>query len=84
MIPFQQDIKPIAQYRFALRSSGAGFRILTHCMADYKATLSYLSEHNLRHFTSYPQSDKPIKSVLRHILLTLRHRISPLPFRVWL
>jgi len=36
-------------------------------MADYKATLSYLSEHNLRHFSFYPQSDKPIKAVLRHV-----------------
>jgi len=33
-------------------------------MADKKVILSYLSEHNLHHFTFYPQSDKPIKAVI--------------------
>jgi len=46
---------------------GTGISIVTHCIIDYKAILSYLYEQDLNHFTFYPRSDKPIKAVLLHI-----------------
>jgi hypothetical protein len=67
VIAFQQDIKLISQDHFSLRTTGSGIRIVTHCMADCKAILSYLPEHNLHHLTFYPQSDKPIKAAVRHL-----------------
>jgi len=36
-------------------------------MDDYKTIQSYLSGHNLHHFTFDPQSDKPIKTVICHL-----------------
>jgi hypothetical protein len=43
--------KHIAKDQFSLRTTGAGIHIVTHCMANYKVILSYLSEHNFHHFT---------------------------------
>jgi hypothetical protein len=35
-------------------------------MADYSAKKSYLEKNNL-YFTFYPNSEKPIKAVIRHL-----------------
>jgi hypothetical protein len=36
-------------------------------MADYSAMKSYLGKNNLHHFTFSPNSEKPIKAVIRHL-----------------
>jgi hypothetical protein len=36
-------------------------------MADYSAMKSYLDKNNLQHFTFSPNSEKPIKAVIRHL-----------------
>lgn len=58
-------IKHIEMYQFSLRATGVGIRTLIHCMVDYKAILSYLSEHNLHHFTFYPKCEKPVRAIIR-------------------
>jgi hypothetical protein len=36
-------------------------------MADYSAIKSYLEKNNLPYFTFSPNSEKPIKAVMRHL-----------------
>jgi hypothetical protein len=36
-------------------------------MADYSAMKSYLEKNNLHYFTFSPNSEKPIKAVIRHL-----------------
>jgi hypothetical protein len=36
-------------------------------MADYSATKSYLEKNNLQYFTFSPNSEKPMKAVIRHL-----------------
>jgi hypothetical protein len=36
-------------------------------MADYSAMKSYLEKNNLQYFTFSPNSEKPIKAVIRHL-----------------
>jgi hypothetical protein len=38
-------------------------------MADFSATRTYFETHNLPYFTFSPQSEKPIKAVIRHLPL---------------
>jgi len=57
----------ILRAQFSLRIKAAGIRIVTHCIAGYKAILSYLAEHNPCHFTFFPKCDKPIKVVIGHL-----------------
>jgi hypothetical protein len=38
-------------------------------MADYSAVKSYLEKNNLQYFTFSPNSEKPIKAVIRHLPL---------------
>jgi hypothetical protein len=35
-------------------------------MADYSAMKSYLEKNNLQYFTFSPNSEKPMKAVIRH------------------
>jgi hypothetical protein len=36
-------------------------------MADYLAMKSYLEKHNHNYFTFSPNSEKPVKAVVRHL-----------------
>jgi hypothetical protein len=36
-------------------------------MTDYSAMKSYLAKNNLRYFTFSPNSEKPVKVVIRHL-----------------
>lgn len=47
LISFQREIKPLLRDQFSLLTSGAGIRIITHSMADYKAMLSHLNNRKL-------------------------------------
>jgi hypothetical protein len=53
IISLQKVFKPIPKNQFSLRTTGDGTRIVIYYMADYKAILSYLFDHNLHHFTFY-------------------------------
>jgi hypothetical protein len=46
VISFQKVIRPDRKDQFSLRTTGAGVRIVTHCMTCYKAIQCYLSQHN--------------------------------------
>jgi hypothetical protein len=78
IISFQQDVKPIEQDQFLLRTTPPGIRIATHFMADYKAISSYLSEYGPHHFTFYPQYDKLTKGVIRRLPLITGYNSCPL------
>jgi hypothetical protein len=47
-------IKLIVKDEVSLQTTGSRLHIITHCMADYTAILSYLPEHNFHHFTFVP------------------------------
>jgi hypothetical protein len=78
-ISFQEKMKPIPWQQFSLRTMGArGIHFLTHGMTFYKAMLSYLTKHNLRHFPYCKKSDKP-KAVIRVLPLYISSKdITPL------
>jgi hypothetical protein len=40
---------------------------ITKGMVDYSAMKSYLEKNDLHYFTFSPNSEKPIKSVIRHL-----------------
>jgi len=52
--------------------------MINHCVAHYKAFLSYHSGHNLHHFTFYPLSDNP---PYYHFLSG--HHSCPLGVKLW-
>jgi hypothetical protein len=72
LISFQREIKPLLRDQFSLLTSGAGIRIITHSMADYKAVLSHLNNRKLHHLIFYPKSDKHLKAVSRHLPMNTR------------
>jgi hypothetical protein len=51
------------------RNTRNGTEAITKTMSDFSTVKSYLEKNNLAHFTSYPKSPKPIKAVIRYLLL---------------
>jgi DNA replicative helicase MCM subunit Mcm2 (Cdc46/Mcm family) len=67
LIQLQSDLKEHAKGEYEFRNTRSGTRIITKEMADYLAMKSYLEKHNLQYFTFSPNSEKPIKAVIRHL-----------------
>jgi hypothetical protein len=42
IISFQQDMKPIVQYKFSLRTTGTGIRIVNHLMAGWAMVINII------------------------------------------
>jgi hypothetical protein len=57
------------QREYEFRNTRNGTRIITKEMTDYSAMKSYLEKNNLQYFTFSPNSEKPIKAVIRHLPL---------------
>jgi hypothetical protein len=64
---FRKEINRLLCNQFSLRTTAAAVRIVSHSVTGYKALLYYLSQNTLYHFTSYPNSDKPVKAVVGHL-----------------
>jgi hypothetical protein len=67
LIGAQRDLKGHVKGEYEFRNIRNGTRILTKEMAGYSAMKFYLEKNNLHYFTFTPNSEKPIKAVLRHL-----------------
>jgi hypothetical protein len=45
-------------------------RVITKTLADFAAVKSHLETNNLPYFTFYPKYLKPVKAVIRHLLMS--------------
>jgi hypothetical protein len=59
-------LKKHVKGEYEFRNARNGTSILTKEMADYSAMKSYLEKNNLQYFTFSPNSEEPIKAVIRH------------------
>jgi hypothetical protein len=67
LIQLQRQIKRFVTGSFEFRSIRGGTRIVTKEMADFSAIKTYLEKSKLSYFTFPPESEKPIKAVIRHL-----------------
>jgi hypothetical protein len=51
-------------------------------MADYSAMKSYLEKNDLHYSTFSPNSEKPMKAVIRHLPSDMQWKIFPRAFRI--
>jgi hypothetical protein len=65
-IRLQRDLQDHVNGDYEFRNARNGTRIITNEMTDYAAMKSYLEKNNLQYFTLSPNSEKPIKAVIRH------------------
>jgi hypothetical protein len=69
LIKLQKQLKGFVTENFEFRSTRNGTRVVTRAMADFNAVRSNFEKNNLSYFTFFPKSDRPIKAVIRHLLL---------------
>jgi hypothetical protein len=50
-----------------LRNTRNGATVVRKGMADFSANRSHFGSNNLPYFTFHPKSQKPVKSVIRHL-----------------
>jgi hypothetical protein len=67
LICLLSDLKEHGKAEYEFRNSRNGTRIITKEMADYSAIKSNIQKNNLQYFTFSPNSEKPIKAVIRHL-----------------
>jgi hypothetical protein len=67
LIRFQSDLKEHTKGENEFRNTRNGTSIITKEMADYSAMKFYLEKNYLQYFTFSPNSEKPIKAVIRHL-----------------
>jgi hypothetical protein len=67
LMQLQKRIKAIVTSSFKFRNTRSGTRIVTKEMADFSAIRMYLEDNNLSYFTFFLKSEKPTKSVIRHL-----------------
>jgi hypothetical protein len=68
LIRLQSDLKDYVRGEYELRNTRNGTHIITKEMADYSAMKCYLKKNNLHYFTLSPNSEKPMKAVIRHLV----------------
>jgi hypothetical protein len=66
-LQLQKNISAIVQGSFEFRNTRNGTRVLTKEMVDYSAIKSFFLQNNLKFYTFFPKSLKPIKDVIRHL-----------------
>jgi hypothetical protein len=67
LIRVQSDLKDHVRGENEFRNTRNGTRIITKEMADYSAMKSNLEKNNLQYIIFSPNSEKPIKTVIRHL-----------------
>jgi hemin uptake protein HemP len=67
-IRLKNDLKDHVKGEYEFRNTRNGICIITKEIVVYSAIESYLEKNNLQYFTSTPNSEKPIKAVIRHLL----------------
>jgi hypothetical protein len=69
LIQLQRQLKNVSKGDFEFRNSKTGSRVITKSLTDFEAVKSYFSSQNLTYYSFFPKSQKPIKTVLRHLPL---------------
>ena len=69
-LSFQKGMMPLFTDQFLQGAMGARDCIITQCITNHKAMLSYLISQNLWDFSFYLQSDKPTNAVIHQIPIT--------------
>jgi hypothetical protein len=67
LIHLQKQLKNVVKEDFEFRNTRNGTRVITRGMVDFLAIKSHFEGNNLSFFTFYPKSEKPIKTVIRHM-----------------
>jgi hypothetical protein len=69
LIHLQRKVKGFTSDSFEFRNTGTRTRIVTKEMANFSAIKAYLESNKLSYYTFFAKSEKPIKAVIRHLLL---------------
>jgi hypothetical protein len=67
LIRLQGDLKDQIKGEHEFRNTRNGTRIIAKEMADYSAMKSYLEKNYLHYFIFCPNSEKPMKAVIRQL-----------------
>jgi hypothetical protein len=67
LIQLQKQLKNVVKEDFEFRNTRSGIRVITRDMADILAVKSHFEGNILSFYTFFPKSEKPIKSVIRHL-----------------
>jgi hypothetical protein len=68
LILLQKQLKELEKGNFEFHNTRNGTRIVIKEMADFSAIRSYFDDQRMSYFTFYPKSQKPVKSVIHHLL----------------
>jgi hypothetical protein len=71
LIQLQKKLKGVTRQTFELRNTRSGKRVVTKDMVDFQAVKAHFTENSLAYFTFFPNSENPVKAVLRHLPRTL-------------
>jgi hypothetical protein len=63
----QRQIRDVVRGNFEFRNTRSGTRIVSKEMEDFSTIKKHLESTNLSYFTYFPKSEKPIKTVIRHL-----------------
>jgi hypothetical protein len=66
LIPLQSDLKDPVNGKYEFQNTQNVTHYYNKIMADYSALKSYLEKNN-HYFTFSPNSETPIKAVIRHL-----------------
>jgi hypothetical protein len=66
LIRLQSDLKDHVKGENEVRNARNRTRIITKETADNSAMKSYMEKNNLHYFTFSPNSEEPIKTLIRH------------------
>jgi hypothetical protein len=69
LLQLKKAVKRVVKDKFESRSTRNGTRVITKTLADFAAVKFYLESQSLSYFTFFPKSQKPIKAVIRHLLI---------------
>jgi hypothetical protein len=79
LIRVQGDLKEHVKGEYDFRNT----RIIIKEMADFSAIKSCQEKNNLQYFIFSPNSEKPIKAVIRHLPQTRQQKIFPTALRAY-
>jgi hypothetical protein len=67
LIQLQKQLTELVKGNFEFCNTRNGTRIVTKEMADSSAITSHFYNKRMSYFTFYPKSQKPVKTVIRHL-----------------
>jgi hypothetical protein len=67
LILLQNQLESVVGENFEFRSTRNGTSVITRSMADLQSVKSHIEIQNLSYHSFFPNSEKPIKAVVRHL-----------------